>query len=157
MAKATKEPLVQIQMNLPKIIPGFGRYQAYQDGRVENIATGREIANAATTSTGVNGFRLLNDKGQRAWVYPDAIAELFNEKKPEPIAEAKPGKRYVKRVPTRKEYKRLTDADKAEIQAACKANGGKLPRGEGKRLAIYYGVDEASISRVVNSHIVSHG
>ena len=145
----TKKPLVQFQMNLARQMPNFKRYNFFPDGRVVNIATEKEIQIAATT--GVKGFRLTNDKGARAWVYPADIEALFKEEPKPKEARRKPSA-YVKKLPNRKNYVRLSEDQKSEIKAML--NGGKkLPRGEGRKFAIKFNVDEANISRVVKSFV----
>jgi hypothetical protein len=130
----TKKPLKQIELGLPKNMPGFARYEFYANGKVKNKATGSEIKNAKE-NTGVDGFRLTNDKGVRAWVYPADIEKLFAPTVPVKAS------RYVKKVEGRKQYNRLT---KAEIDSVLKS------KEEGQKLAEKYNVHPSTISRLRN-------
>lgn len=138
----TKKPLQQIEMNLPKKMPNFSRYDFFPDESVVNIATGSKMVPVQLVEKGY-GYRLSSDKGKREWVYKADILELFKPvEQPQEERMESGRKRYYTRKTDKKTYKRLT---KAQIDEILKIQNPKQVE-----LAEKYQVSESTISRLIN-------
>ncbi len=119
---------------LPKSVPGYARYDFHLEEIIINRATGTQIKKE-WVSKNVYAFRLVNDHGKTVRLYPEQLKTLLEE-----IASKPP--RYVKKVPTRKKYAKLTKAQIDEIL--------KLETPKQVELAGKYNVHESTISRIIN-------
>lgn len=127
-----RKKLEQIELDLPRQLPGLPDYDIYREFRVINTNTRKEVK-PSKVSANVYAYQVFDPAGKKKRIYKHQIEALFARPVPVLRRDYESGK---------KQYNRLSEKEVIQIREMPKK------RGLGAKLARAYNVAESTISRI---------